>query len=219
MKVLFLGNSHTYYHQMPLMVEALSESSDGPTIETEESTGGGVDFQWHWNQRRSRSLVERGGWDFIVLQNRSGGPLEESDSMKRYAGLLVDEIRKVDAQPVFYMTWAALSRPDTQEEITSVYRQIADEHSALLAPVGEAWKNVLESGAGIRLHDADGRHAAPAGSYLAACVLTSMMTDTEPLGWPGKLQRDGQSLIALDDAQVSSLHRAASEAIADERGR
>ena len=70
MKVLFLGKSHTYYHQMPWMVEALSAASGGPIIETEESTGGGVDFAWHWGQRRSRSLVERGGWDYIVLQNR-----------------------------------------------------------------------------------------------------------------------------------------------------
>ena len=217
MKVLFLGNSHTYYHQMPLMVEALSAAAGGPTIATEENTGGGVDFAWHWNHRRSRSLIERGGWDSVVLQNRSGGPLEEPAAMERYAKLLVEEIRRVDAQPVFYMTWANLTRLDTQDQITSVYRRIADQHDAILAPVGEAWRRVHESGDAIRLHDSDGRHAAPVGSYLAACVITSTIIGADALGWPRTLELDGSSLITVDDSQIITLRQAAHEAITDQR--
>ena len=139
--------------------------------------------------------------------------------MIRYAKLLVNEIQKVDAQPIFYMTWAAHRRPDTQDEITSVYRRIADQHNAILAPVGEAWRKVFETGEGIQLHDSDGRHASPVGSYLAACVLTSVMTNRPANGWPGKLVRHEELLIEVDDSQISTLQQAASEAIRDEQAR
>ena len=62
-RCLFVGNSHTYYNDMPEMVramygEAFADSQSEPRqLDVEDTTGGGVDLEWHWTNRSSRKLL------------------------------------------------------------------------------------------------------------------------------------------------------------------
>jgi hypothetical protein len=199
---------------MPQMFLKLAEAKgQRNALEVEQSTGNGVSLEWHWNNQPTRFLISSRGWDHVVLQDRSGGPLESKTSFQQHARLLDGEIKKQGAKTVFYMTWANLSRPQTQKNLTKSYEQMAQELGAILAPVGLAWENAQKADPRFRLHHADGRHANPAGSYLAALVFYSVLFNVSPEGLPGKLPLDDTVLVDLDESRAEFLQRIAYETV------
>lgn len=211
---LFVGNSHTYYHEMPRMVVQLAEAAgQEPGLAVDQSTASGVSLEWHWNHSPTRELITQESWDYVVLQERSGGPLEDKASMHEHARRLHGEIANQGAETVFYMTWARTYQPGTQSQITSAYTEIADELNATVAPVGEAWKRALDATSTLRLHAQDGRHADPPGSYLAACVFFTVFFGTAPTGLPGTLTVDGSTVVDLSADRAALLQRSAHETV------
>lgn len=210
--ILFIGNSHTYYHEMPQMAVQLAKAAGHERrLSVETSTASGVSLQWHWNNQRTRELVAQGDWDAVVLQERSGGPMEDKASMHMHARLLHGEIQKHGAETVFYMTWARTYQPGTQPEITAAYEELAEELDATLAPVGEAWRRALDADPDLRLHAPDGRHADPSGSYVAACVFYTLFFDADPTGLPGTVSVNGQTAVDLPDDRARFLQQVAFE--------
>ena len=97
------------------MLWMLVDAEDrGFELMVDQCTGEGAGLEWHWNNPQSRDAIRQKPWDFVVLQDRSGGPLEEPDSFVHHAGLLDKEIKKQDAKTVLYMTWANRERPEDQ---------------------------------------------------------------------------------------------------------
>jgi hypothetical protein len=214
LKVLFLGNSHTYLHYMPrTLVGLVKAENSGFDLEVDQRVGEGVSLEWHWNDKRSRRRMREKKWDYIVLQDRSGGPLEEPASFQKYAGLLDGEIKKLGSRTIFYLTWANLSLPETQKILTESYSRMAAQLDAVLAPVGPAWAKVRNMSPDLRLHHRDGRHASPVGAYLTACVFYSILFDTSPVGLPANLFIEGKMRPEQDDAQALVLQKAAWETV------
>ena len=214
LEVLFIGNSHTYLNYMPQMLLALVSAEDrGFELDVDQCTGEGVGLEWHWNNPSSRDAIRGNRWDYVVLQDRSGGPLEELASFERYAGLLDAEIRKQDAKTIFYMTWANRTRPDTQALLADAYGMMAHKLDALLAPVGLVWEAVQRMDPGLDLHHRDGRHANPIGSYLTACVFYSVLFNTSPEGLPGSFYIKGKKRVDIDKDQAFFLQKTAWETI------
>ena len=212
MKVLFIGNSHTYMNAMPRMLLSLVEANKkGLEMLVDQSTGKGVSLEWHWNHLPTREMIDGRQWDYVVLQDRSGGPLEAPESFQHHAGLLDKEIRKLGAKTIFYMTWANRHRPETQATIADAYATAAKKLNADLAPVGNAWGNVRRLNPEFDLYLDDGQHANPAGSYLTACVFYSTLFKTPPVGLPGTLRAQGEKLVDLNENQALFLQKVASE--------
>lgn len=46
--------------------------------------------------------------------------------------------------------------------------------------MGEAWRAHFRSGSHVALHDSDGSHPRPEGSYLAAAVIAATIIDESP---------------------------------------
>lgn len=211
-KVLFIGNSHTYYNDMPQMVIKLADAAGHErNLEAEQSIGNGVSLEWHWQNRRTRDLIKGERWDYVVLQDRSGGPLEVKESMHRHARLLNAEIRKQGAKTIFYMTWANKHRPQTQKIISEAYEQITRELDAVLAPVGMVWANCQKVNPEINLYNRDGRHANPMGSYLTACVFYSVLYNVSPEGLPFLVSLESNELNNITEDKIRFLQRMAFE--------
>jgi hypothetical protein len=214
MDILFIGNSHVYMHFMPLMLEELVKASDlGVSLVSEQCTGEGVSLQWHWKNQDTRDMIVSGNWDFVVLQDRAGGPLEERKSFEKHARLLNQEIIAHGAQAVFYMTWALKSKSETRAELAEAYSHIAAELGANLAPVGLAWDKAHRSDPDIDLFHPDGRHANPLGAYLTACVFYSVILGESPEGLPGRLFIKGKNRVDLDKDQARFLQKIAFEIV------
>ncbi|MCK9197499.1 MAG: hypothetical protein M0P16_11025 [Syntrophales bacterium] len=215
-RVLFLGNSHIYTHDIPKLISGLVKTAGRwNDLHSETSTASGVSLEWHWHNPRSRDLITQGPWDYVVLQERSGGPLEDPAKMFQNARLLDGEIRKTSGKTAFYMTWANQNRRDSQQVIAEAYDKISRELGATLVPVGCAWENALSANSHISLHGADGRHANPIGAYLTACVFYGVIYGTTPEGLPGTLSDQGVVLIDLPTALARFLQRIAYQTVSN----
>jgi len=215
LRILFIGNSHTYLHKMPWILCELAAAHGGVrTVKANQSTGNGVSLEWHWQNREMRARIAEGGWDFVVLQERSKGTIEDPESFYRYARLLNTEILRQGARTVFYMTWAGRDRPEDQATIADAYRRAAKDCGARLAPVGTAWRRALTQDPGCALYHRDGRHAGPAGAYLTACIFFALLFSISPLGLPGTIYTKGKLRVELSPQQAGFLQRIAFEAVA-----
>jgi len=196
------------------MLLMLADAGDlGFKLIVDQCTGEGASLQWHWTNPCSQEVIRSRPWDYVVLQDRSGGPLEEPNSFEHHAGLLDAEIQNQGAKTVLYMTWANRQRPETQAMLTDAYTRIAEKIGAVLAPVGQAWEAAHRIEPGLELHHRDGRHANPIGSYLAACVFYSVLFSTSPEGLPGIFCFKGQKRLDLAKDQALLLQRAAWETV------
>ncbi len=183
LRVLFIGNSYTFYNDMPKQLQQIATSmGDKRRIITERVVYGGRALREHWSDTLALAAIRRGGWDLVVLQEHSLGALNAPDTMRKYIRMFCEEIRKVGAIPVLYMTWARQYRPESQDSIARVYSRIGRDVGALVAPVGLAWQRVRHEYPAIVLFDPDGTHPSSEGSYLAACVFYALFSARCPLG-------------------------------------
>lgn len=181
-KVLFIGNSYTYFNDLPRMVQGLAQVA-GKSLETAAVTSGGKSLEWHlYSNPATLDAIDKSGWDFVVLQDYSLQTIVDPGKMRGAATSLAARIRAVSATPVLYMTWARQHIPEMQDTITDIYMRIAREIDARVAPVGEAWRKVRAASPGLVLHTEDRSHPNIVGSYLAACVFYATFFDETPVG-------------------------------------
>ncbi len=190
--VLFVGNSYTFYNDVPAQVAAIAAEA-GRRLEVETVAEGGAHVELHWKETGARARIAQGGFDVLVLQDQSGGPLHDRARFETYAPLLAEAGMEAGARLVWYQTWARAngheayesswsggSREEMTRLVRQAYRSMADEVGGDVAPVGDAWLIALTGSPDLVLHDDDLHHAAPAGSHLAALVLTATIAGVDP---------------------------------------
>jgi hypothetical protein len=189
LRVLFIGNSYTYFNDLPSVIADLAhDARETRPILAEQLTVGGATLESHLEGgeavRRIRAGSGRGPWDVVVFQEQSTRPLEDTAKMYRAVRALAAEVRRVGAQPALYVTWARLARPRAQDTLSLVYKRIAAEIGALVVPVGEAWAAIrgTDDAVGPSLFIADGSHPSPAGTYLAASTFYATLYGKSPVG-------------------------------------
>ncbi|WKK65688.1 SGNH/GDSL hydrolase family protein [Lutimonas zeaxanthinifaciens] len=196
-RILFIGNSYTYYHSAPELVRQLAlEKFPDRTIQVKLVSQGGMTFRRHWESGVAQRAIRSGSWNFVVLQEQSklGMPLiidnevyfGETDLFFEYAKKFDQEIKNSGAETVFFMTWSVKNRPEEQELLTYAYSSIAQELQAKIAPVGLVWDKVRNH-KGFDLYARDGSHPSPHGSYLAATTIFSALFNENPVGLSGKI--------------------------------
>ena len=183
MKVLFIGNSFTARNDLPGLIARMAESR-GARLEHELVSAGGASLRAHWNRGDAVAAMRRMRPDRVVLQEQSTLPVKNPRRMHENIRLFVPGIEASGAKPVLYITWARQNAPDAQAAITRAYTAVARELDCTVAPVGIAWETFLRTHDHPALHDRDGSHPTPAGSYLAACVFFTVLFGKSPLGLP-----------------------------------
>lgn len=215
LRVLFIGNSHTYYNDMPYLFQQLAQWASGAAVEVVLLAQGGWSLGQHLGEEE-RFNIRYGRYDYIVLQEVTH-PFPGAEALLEQAGALGAWIAHTGARTVGYMTWAEQGRPEDQARLTEAFRALAREQDVLLAPVGLAFQSLRESGIG--LYDADGRHASPAGSYLAACVLLAAILGEDPAGLPGRITWQDETICDLEEGMARRLQEAAWQTVEAEHGR
>ncbi len=182
-QVLFIGNSYTYVNHLPRWVQQLSiEAEEHQSLDTEMVAIGGASLQRHWKMGEALKKIQSQQWDYVVLQEQSTLPLSDPETMYQYARLFDRAIKRAKARTLFYLTWTKQDRPETQSILTDSYVKIARELNARIAPVGLAWQQVQLENSQFNLYYSDGSHPSPIGSYIAACVFYSILSDRTPVG-------------------------------------
>ena len=200
-RILFIGNSFTGRNGLAKMLAEMAASGRPPrAVETELVLANGMALKTHWQRGAALEAIRGAQWDFVVLQEQSTLPLKNRAKMHEYITLFDREIREHRAKPVLYMTWARQNAWERQDELSEAYTSIGRTLGAIVVPAGVAWQKALDQSTGLVLHDRDGSHPNPAGTYLAACVFYATLFDASPVGLavdPALLAKCGAETIEL----------------------
>ena len=69
MKILFLGNSHTFVHYVPARFQRFC-ADHGEAVDVTMLTHPGVGLDWHLKQSQTYFNLLCGGYDAVVLRQR-----------------------------------------------------------------------------------------------------------------------------------------------------
>jgi len=170
MKLLFIGNSHTYYHDLPYHVAQRIRELTGEMPDITMIAHGGWFLDQHLSEPDVRFNILYGNYNYVILQEHTHAFFPSR--MVSACKVLCDMIHQANSIPVIYMTWAEKNHPENQTLLSGTCSSIAKENHALLAPVGEArWEYIAQSGDTNILFDTDGQHTSAAGIPIAADVI------------------------------------------------
>jgi hypothetical protein len=220
--VLFVGNSYTYFWNLPQVVAQMAEERD-LAITTQQSTSGGTNLGQHWRGAKalkSVNLIKEGDFDIVVLQDHSRQALDAPDSLLHYGTLLGDLAKASGAQPYVYLTWARQWDPSMQKAITKEYKALAKKINAKVVPVGLAWEKARQINPHFPLYDQDQSHPSSLGTYLTACVFFAVITEQSPVGLPNRLvttDKNGEKLYLTIQSAADALfcQKIAEEVVAE----
>lgn len=173
MKLLFIGNSHTYYNAMPETVLYLLEAT-GQKTHVSVLTEGGRSLAQHAMSPATALNIRCGKYDLVIAQDKSSGfdPITFKDGAKA----IKEMADHANTPLVLYMPWTGRAKRIHQPTMTEAYQQFCKANGCLLAPVGEVFSRLLTSNGPDLLYHEDGNHASPLGSYLAAVTIFYTIT-------------------------------------------
>ena len=78
MRILFIGNSHTYFNDMPHLCAELLRAA-GKDVEVTMLTRGGETLHGHILSEQTRFNILFGHYDWVILQEATGDFQRETD--------------------------------------------------------------------------------------------------------------------------------------------
>lgn len=195
LSALFIGNSYTYYNDLPILIDRLANST-GDTLMHNESYPGGYRLSQHYDLAATQNLLKAKAYDYVVLQEQSQRPAIDSSLFFEYA-VKFDSIRRIFSpcgQTMFYMTWGrkngdannCATNPDvcTYEGMDSVlcarYVMAQKKVDGLIAPVGRVRNYIIHNYPEIELYVEDESHPSPEGSFVSAVTFYTVMFKKDP---------------------------------------
>lgn len=201
LRVLFVGNSFTYFYNLPQVVASMAKSQ-GTALITRQSTVGGSNLEQHWKEERgtkTRRMIEDHSWDYVVFNDHSLSPIETPDRFMEYGKKFADLVREKGAKPVFMMTWAYDSNPLMQPELTRMYKLLCQETGADCVPCGPLFAEARHWRPDMRMFD-DDKHPSSNGTYLLGLAFYKFFSGASTVGMPHRLTTldiDGEKLYLI----------------------
>ena len=168
-RILFIGNSHTYMNDMPLFVKVMAEE-DRYECDVTMLAHGGWYLATHVKEAQTRFNVLFGKYDYIVLQEHSH-PFDHIEEYKKAVGTIAEWAQQAGSRLVIYGVWARKDDEVSQAFMDKTSREVATENGALFAPVGENWWRYKASWPDKELYEEDGSHASKEGAEFAAKII------------------------------------------------
>lgn len=208
MKVLFLGNSHTFFNDMPELFARFAEKTTGEKPEVVMLAYPGRDLDWHRKEYFAmRFNLMHGGYDYCIIQ-QAAHPYPPIESTLKTGAEIIDLCHRCGVKPVVYMTWAEKRFPENQQKMIDTCEKLASENNALLAPIGSVWQSVQQSRPDIELYHTDGEHAGSYGDFLIAAVFCKLLTgsisdEVSGMGFNFiRYAEDGSKLLIQEDKNL-----------------
>ncbi|MBV1924820.1 MAG: PKD domain-containing protein, partial [Flavobacteriaceae bacterium] len=198
-RVFFLGNSYTYYNDLPGLLSQAADSA-GDTVIHDDNTPPNVGWINHVSDILTTTKIMQGNWDYVIMQEagRKTGRSEEyvMDNVYPYANELNNLVEEYNpcGETLFYCTWGErngvpsecpvwppfCTYEDMDNLITERHLIMAENYEAEVSPVGAVWRFIRENHPGIDLYDPDGSHPSLAGSYAGAITFYTSIFKKDP---------------------------------------
>ena len=192
MKILFIGNSYTYYHDMPECIFAPMAKEAGLEVEVQAVTHGGYKLEWFADPeneegKRLRSVVEGRHYDCIILQDHSLSTILDPggffDGIRKLKTLLEGKTDRF----ILYATWGrkpgcetleriGMTNAEMTRHIAEFYDEAGQRFDMAVAHVGKAFAEYAREHPEEELYFTDLHHSSVLGSTIAArTILNTIM--------------------------------------------
>jgi hypothetical protein len=203
-RVLFIGNSLTYFNAMPDLMVQVARSAGDTAISVAMVAMPDYAILDHWQEGSALHELQSRRWTHVVMQQGPSSQEEGRTWLIEGAQRFAPAVRAAGGEPVLYMVWPQRSRAADFPGAREHYRQAAGLVDGIFAPAGDAWLAAFSADPGAPLYDPDGLHPSREGSYLAAVVLLARLRGTDPRTLPPSIPGS-----PLGEPQVRALQRAA----------
>lgn len=186
-KVLFIGNSYTYYNASYSLLKEIAWH-EGMYIRPVVFTHGSYTITMALANAACMDIVGYGGFDYAIVQNGSTnyglvGTSHDTgiaqDVQSLVTAILADS---KSCKTVLELTWAHKNGYtgydyEWYKSYTAMHAKnvenimpIATATGSWVSPVGIAWDNIRTDKPTLELYASDGTHPSYAGTYLKCCV-------------------------------------------------
>ena len=204
-KVLFIGNSHTYFENLPWLFADVCKQA-GIDVHAGMCTQGGQNWEWHLTSNCALPNVRHGNYDFVVIQQKAH-PFDGEEELIAQGIPLIKEIQDSKSIPVLFGTWSEKNNPDGQKAVDDAHTKLCGLFDGcLIARCGTAWHSLREI---IDLYAPDGEHQNSRGAYLNACVIAKTIFGIDPLVLPDEIDTKTLTYIFKKD-EIRLLQKTAS---------
>jgi len=213
LRVLFVGNSLTYYrapgpgaapvlNDLPGLLARMSASrGERRPLRAARVSEDGASLEDHLRGSLLEGALRAGAWDYVVLQESSERVRARPAALRRDARLLDARIRAAGARSALFSTWSESGRPQAAARCGRACAEAAGELGVPLVPVAQAWRLAAARSPQPALRMRDGLHPGPDGAYLSACVFYAWL-------YGDSLQACGAAALADDERAVAELRAA-----------
>lgn len=219
-RVLLVGNSLTYFNDLPGMVRSLAASAN-LRWEVHSFTIGGASLDDHMANGTAPRLLADEQWDFVVLQQGPSTLAESRTNLRQGTAAFRPLVEKAGGRVALYevwpdSTWSASRFVADFDRVRDSYALAARDVTGLFLPAGEAWRSAWQSNPQFRFYGDDGFHPSAEGSYLAALTIVAGLSGRSAVGLSARLTSvNGQLLVDVPPGPALRLQQAADRAIRD----
>ena len=189
-KILFIGNSYTYFNDMPDIFAHICREN-GKDVTADSVTCGGYTLEQFVSEEdeygaQMRKMLVKGRYDYAVIQEQSVRPTNQTEIFLGSAKKLAEMIRSYGAKPVLYETWARAEGSDEllqfggdrekmQTLLRSAYEKAADLTGAILVYAGDRVSEAYKNGLDVICEDKS--HPTKKGSEIIAAEFYRILKD------------------------------------------
>ncbi len=183
MNILFIGNSYTYFNDMPLMFEQLANSNQ-KNVEVRSVTKGGRKLISFADDNdpvtiELDTLLSEQNFDVCFIQEQSVLPAFDYNEFIGGLDCVVNKLKNRTKHIILYATWgrkngsAELTKHNwTTESMTHLlsdaYQNAANRYGTFVSQVGNNLLYITQNHPEINLYNKDCSHPSYQGSCLAA---------------------------------------------------
>ena len=212
-RVLFIGNSYTYFADIPGIVQAFADSAGGDKLAVETVAYPDFALIDHWREGTAVKEIRKGQWEWVVLQQGPSSTPINRDSLRLLASMFAPEIDRAGARAALFAAWPAASRRQDFIAAIQSYSLATNDVGGMLLPVALGWLEAWERNASVQLY-ADGLHPSAAGAYLSALIIYSSLLTQTPAGQPATLRLRSGAVLRIDPVLAATFQDAAAAALA-----
>ena len=188
MKILFIGNSYTYYNDMPQMLEKTAKNN-GKDIQVYSVTKGGRKLIEHISatdeySRKLDELVDNHHFNICFIQEQSHLPISNNSLFTEGILAIAEKVKKSANKIILYSTWGRKDGSPTLEEynwtnksmsfaLAKAYKNASKLIKADVSYVGLNFYDIYCNRKDINLYNDDLTNPSYEGSCLA--MLTHYM--------------------------------------------
>ncbi len=172
--ILFVGNSLTYYNNLPELVKQ-EAASRGVIINTRMLASSNYAIVDHWEDGEVQTLISSGIYDYVVIQQGPSSQPPGLDMLINSGADYANLCQENNARLAYYMVWPALPYYYTFDNVIANYTAAAQANNAILCPVGRRWKEHFDQTEDFSYYGTDGFHPSPEGSRFAAEIIVQSL--------------------------------------------